>query len=246
MSVLSGSRLAVFSAMAAVPAVLLVTACGNSTSPKAVPTADTVAVNANAFIIEKYDSTYYYTDATQDDDEYVEIDNDDDYREIMQYTLPALRGQRVVDSASVFEYVCDNEVAVGKVTPGPHATALAKRNAARRARTGFRLGALDAQPAIMLEHLHYSQYVEASAWGADLMGTGTTLIGPNDVSLGWKEASVTANVKADYAAGNANSQYRIQYSFNPDNGEYYVDFGAQDCDDNNGVAGGSYMVVWSH
>jgi len=238
--------MAALSAMAAVPAVLLVTACGNSTSPKASPTADTVAVAANAFIIEQYDGDSYYTDATQDDDEYVEIEsNGDDYREIMEYPLPALHGQRVVDSASVFEYVCDNEVAEGHLTSGPHATALAKRQAARRAKPGFRLGALDAQPAILLDHLHYSQYVEASAWGADLMGTGTTLIGPNDVSLGWKEASVTANVKADYAAGNANSQYRMRYSSNPGDGTYYVDFGALDCDDN-GAAGGSFMVVWSH
>jgi hypothetical protein len=247
MSVRSGSRVAVLSAMVAVPAVVLISACGSSsTSPQATTQVDTVGVSANSFIIEQYDSDYYYTDDTQDDGDFVEIEGGDDYREIMQYPLPALHGQRVVDSASVFEYACydyDDE----RTSPPPHGTAAARRLAARRAKAGYRIGARDLQPAILLDHLHFAgSYVEASAWGGDFMGASATLIGSNDVSIGWKEASVTANVQADYAAGYPNSQYRIRYASNPGSGEYYVDFGGlNDCDDN-GAAGGSFLVVWAH
>jgi len=247
MSALAGSRWAVLTAMAAVPAVLLVSACGNSTSPKAY-SADTVAASANAEIIKRDSGGGFDVYPVQEDGDYIELYEGEDLREVMQYALPALHGQHVIDSASVFEYVCDNYISSGAVTAPPHATAAALRMAARRAtRRDLLTPQNGGSPSVLLEHLAYEgAYTDSLTWGAELMGAPTQLIAATDNTLGWKEASVTGVVKGDYNAGRANSQFRIQYSSNNDSSYQYIDFGGVYCTDANGATGGSRLVIWSH
>jgi hypothetical protein len=239
------------SAMAAVPAVVLVTACGNSTSPKATSTADTVGVNANAVVIERYSTgsdSGYEAEYSSYDGDYAEIYNEsgelDDYREVMQYALPALHGQRVVDSATVYEYVVSNS-ASGLRVPSGHLTAAETRLIARRARNGHALGPLQSV-AVMLDHLYIpGSYADSASWGGQQDGPSATLIAAGDATYGWKTVSVTSAVKSDYAAGHSLSSYRIRYSSSANGGEYYTDFGGNFYDDP-GAAGGSFLVVWSH
>jgi hypothetical protein len=249
----SGSRWAVLSAIAAVPAVLLVSACGNSTSPKGSPTVDSVGVSPTSVIIERYfdgSTVQYYTEPVYYEGDYAEVYNDTtstgDYRELLAYTLPALHGSRVVDSATVFDFVCSdysNDAHVTRGTPFP----AAQRLSARHATVGHAFGPAGGQPAIMLDHIYFegSDRTDSTAWGADLMaGSPGTLVAAGDGALGWKAVSVTAAVKADYAAGHPVSQYRIQYASNP-GGTYSVDFGGVFCY-NDGTAGPSSLVIWSH
>ncbi|HWZ57931.1 MAG TPA: hypothetical protein VNW46_03060 [Gemmatimonadaceae bacterium] len=97
--------------------MLLLSACGSdsTTSPKSVVGADTVAVNpATAVSIEWYvngtsDSNYYSRSSASND--YVETYNNNsgyhvDYRDLMEFALPALAGKGVVDSARMYRFVC--------------------------------------------------------------------------------------------------------------------------------------------
>jgi hypothetical protein len=266
MNLVPRSRWVVLYTMAAVPAVLLVTACSSSTSataptaPTVSPSVDTVAVDLNSMEITRYTNVSdsgYGTQASSGVGDFVQIysasPNTNDAREVMQYALPALRGAHVVDSATVYEYACSGHASNGEVTRGPAATAApATRIAAQRARAADRIGARDAlAPAIMLDHIHLAGAVaDSTAWGADQMGASVTLIAASDGALGWKSVSVTSSVQADYAAGNANSQYRIRYASNP-GGSFDTYFGGVDCTASNDTVagssyGGSYMVVWSH
>jgi hypothetical protein len=248
MSVIRRSRWAVRSALAAVPAILLVSACSSSTAPGASAMVDTVAVNPNSVVISRYTSSSasgYNTQTSTNAGDYVQVYSDgsysSDYREVVQYALPALRGRRIVDSATVFEYVCTTYASNSHVTTGPRAAAAARR----LADAGNRVATRDARPAIMLDHISFAGgYADSTAWGADVMGPSTTLIAASDSSLGWTTVSVTSGVQADYAAGHANSQYRIRYASNT-GGYYYTYFGGYNCQ-NSGLAGDSYLVIWSH
>jgi hypothetical protein len=108
----------------AAPLVALLAACGSdSTSPsKAHPTADTVGFDpGTAQDLEHYydlgSDSGYYSYAALYDGYYVENDDESptDYsawRLIEQVALPTLVGQGVVDSAKMYEYVCDRDDAM--------------------------------------------------------------------------------------------------------------------------------------
>jgi hypothetical protein len=102
-----------------VPAVVLLSACGSdsTTSPKSVVASDTVAVDeGSAIVIENYTNssgTHWESFSAGNDGDYAETYNNSatnlgEYRELVQFPLPALAGKGVVDSANVYEYVCRN------------------------------------------------------------------------------------------------------------------------------------------
>jgi hypothetical protein len=107
-------------ACVAAPLGALMSACSSdSTAPKASPTADTVGFDpGTAQDLEHYynqgEDSGYYSYAALYDGYYVENNGDDstdynDWRLIEQVHLPTLVGQGVVDSAKMYEYVCDRD-----------------------------------------------------------------------------------------------------------------------------------------
>lgn len=95
---------------------MLLTACGSdsSTSPKSAPGVDTVAVDLSTALIAEHwsGSDSGYTSSTvAGDGNFVEVDSynsmDFDYRALVPFSLPKLSGKGAVDSAKVYQFVCE-------------------------------------------------------------------------------------------------------------------------------------------
>jgi len=245
-----------------IPAIALLAACGsNSTSPRAQPTADTIGVNeGNAVVLEAYSAgtdTSYYNNSAISDGDYAEAQitnatNYDDYREFVEFPLPALRGRGVVDSARFLAYSCDNENGFGGLHAGPAPRASGHAvGARRRAGTASRIVRdmkLADSASLFLDHMGWGGSIDGgSFWGEALATDIGTLVPGTDDSNGWKSVSVSAAVASDYAAHRANSQFRLRMN---DAGwpaiNAFIGFFGEDCNDELGIGGPMSLIVWSH
>jgi len=261
MRALSSSRRLALASFGLIPAVALLAACGSSTSPRAQSTPDTIGISeANA--VDLYASTaggdtVYYSYNGLESGDYVEAQVYDstsfnEYREIVQFALPALGGKGIVDSARFAAYACDiYSGTYQQVGSGPHTTGRvtgARRSvgAAQRVHS-LKVGSDTA--AIIIDHMDWGAEYTGSAtyWGQSLATNIGVLMAGSDVTNGWKTTSVTAAVAADYAAHRTTSQFRLRYN---DAGypsiDSYVGFYGVACNDDLGIGGPMTLVIWSH
>jgi hypothetical protein len=230
MPVSSRTRWFAIAICGALPAVFFLNACSsdhNSTSPKATPTSDTVAIDQGQLTIIDHwvnpgEDSGYYSYLGADDGDYVEIDDGeggyDDYRMLLEFPLPTLGGDGIVDSAKVYDYACGHS---GTFTD-----------------------------SIVLDHVNWGAvYKDSASWGGQtLLANVGTLV--RDTSSGWKSVSVTSSVQADYTAKRANSQFRAEWLYiGTPSASMWDEFAGSYCEDggsSNSTAGAGYLAIWSH
>jgi hypothetical protein len=248
------------SAVAVSAVAALLAACnGKSSTSPSVPSVDTVSVNqGSAAVIEYYlngGTPGYDEEPSIEDGNYVETYYNDgsdygDYRLIAEYPLPALRGRRVVDSATIYWYVCneyndnDGGGSGSRVPPKSHPSPFARQPRQSHARGP----AGNLTDTVVVDHVLFGAVYQDSATysGETLASAMSVLVYGTDVTTGWKSASVTSAVQADYAAGRTASQYRLQYSSIASDGEDYIEFAGSSCGSNEAPTGPSFLVVSSH
>ena len=228
MSVVSRSRWTLAVACVAVPATVLLTACGSdSTSPKAsVASADTVAVNqSTAISIEHWvnpgSDSGYLSEPVDEEGNYIESYSNGNYwyqyRTLVPFPLPTLAGRGVVDSAKVYQFVCE--------TSGPFSD------------------------SVVVDHVNWgAAYQDSASFAGQTLQANLGTLTRSD-SIGWKSVTVTSAVQADYAAKRATSQYRFEFQASTiTSGENWLYFDGSDCDVNQpgAVGGDGYLVIWSH
>jgi hypothetical protein len=228
MSLLSRSRMTLLSACAALPAVVLLSACGSdsSTSPKSAPGADTVAVNqSTALLIEHWvqpgSDSGFYVEIAGEDGNYVETESNGsyryEYRMLIPFSLPTLAGRGAVDSAKVYQYACSQ---------GTTAT-----------------------DSIVVDHVNGAVEMDSASFSGNTLQANIGTFDRSD-SLGWRALNVTSAVQADYVAKRPTSQFRFQYLYStfPTSNNQYVEFAGEYCDDYQpgAVGGNGYLVIWSH
>jgi hypothetical protein len=208
--------------------MLLLSACGSdsTTAPKSVVAADTVAVNsATAVSIEWYvngtsDSNYFSHPSGSND--YVETYNSNsgyhvDYRDLMEFALPALAGKGVVDSARVYRFVCySNSNAAADSVVVDHVN----------------------WGAVYSDSASFNGQTLASAVG--VLVTDTTLRW-HSTSV---TSSVQADYAAQRTNSQYRVRYS---SLAPGGTEYATGFGNNcDSNVGNATAGPDHLVIWSH
>jgi hypothetical protein len=229
MSLRSRSRWIAAAAAAAIPALVLFTACSTdkAAAPASVATSDTVALDeSNVTLIDWWgnvgsaDSGYYAYNGESNNIVQTDLDGAgdfDNYRLLIQYALPKLSGKGVVDSAKMYDFACSS---------GPNAFT----------------------DSVVVDHVNWGAiYHDSASWGSQTLqaNVGTMV---RDTTSGWKSLDVTSSVQADYAAKRANTQYRLEFAFSTmPAGDQWVQFSGSYCNSNSDArAGQAYLAIWAH
>jgi hypothetical protein len=227
------------------PAIAGLTACSSdSTSPKsqAAPAVDTILADIDnlgvldvdtimttdtsityglyTYGADQYVGWYYYNNGSQ-----ASLQN---YRPVITFNLPALAGQKVVDSAKAYVFQCASYGTTGAASVDP-----------------FTLG------HVLIDHVAIGRVIESnlSTYAGDTLQANIGTIS-SDSTAGVRSMTVTSNVQADYAAKRSASQYRLRWLFTSaptvasNYAEYYAALGT-DCGNSNGGPG-PWLVIWSH
>jgi|GEM_PF-1562196 len=246
------------SAVALIAVATLFASCDkSSTSPNAAPSIDTISVNQGSGVVIEYyvqnGTPTFFSRPSLNGGAYVETYYENpayygDSRLIAEYPLPVLKGKRVVDSATMYWYVCseynDNDGGSGsRVPPRTHPSPFARGPLQSHARDGS-----NVTDTIVVDHILFGAvYQDSATYGGETLSSGmSVLVYGTDQTLGWKSASVTSAVQADYAAGRTASQYRLRYSSIASDGQDQTDFAGESCIIDAGTSGPSFLVVSSH